>query len=34
MMKIAYFPDGYRKTKKEPVSPRAIKHLHDLKSLV
>jgi len=31
--KIAYFPDGYRKTKKEPVSPRAIKHLHDLKSI-
>lgn len=31
--KIAYFPDGYRKTKKEPVSPRAIKHLYDLKSI-
>ena len=31
--KIAYFPDGYRKNKKEPVSPRAIKHLYDLKSI-
>lgn len=28
--KIAYFPDGYRKTSKGPISPRAIKHLQDL----
>ena len=31
--KIAYFPDGYRKTAKEPISPRALKHLHDLQYL-
>lgn len=31
--KIAYFPDGYRKTAKEPISPRALKHLHDLQGL-
>tara|TARA_B100000035_G_scaffold66809_3_gene54578 strand:+ start:5525 stop:6358 length:834 start_codon:yes stop_codon:yes gene_type:complete len=31
--KIAYFPDGYRKTAKEPVSPRALKHLYDLVSI-
>jgi DNA-binding sugar fermentation-stimulating protein len=28
--KIAYFPDGYRKTKNEPVSPRALKHIREL----
>ena len=28
--KIAYFPVGYRKSKKEPISPRAIKHLEEL----
>ena len=28
--KIAYFPDGYRKTKTEPVSPRALKHIREL----
>lgn len=27
---IAYFPDGWRKKKSDPVSPRAIKHLQDL----
>ena len=27
---IAYFPDGYRKSKNEPVSPRALKHLNEL----
>jgi DNA-binding sugar fermentation-stimulating protein len=27
---ISYFPDGYRKKKNEPVSPRALKHLDDL----
>lgn len=31
--KIAYFPDGYRKTAKDPVSPRALKHLRDLMML-
>ena len=28
--KIAYFPDGYRKTSSEPVSPRALKHIKEL----
>lgn len=28
--KIAYFPDGYRKNKNEPVSERAIKHVIEL----
>jgi len=32
--KVAYFPDGYRKTAKAPISPRALKHLHDLQELV
>jgi DNA-binding sugar fermentation-stimulating protein len=31
--KIAYFPDGYRKKAKDPVSPRALKHLNDLMML-
>ena len=31
--KIAYFPDGYRKKAKDPVSPRALKHLKDLMML-
>ena len=31
--KIAYFPDGYRKNAKETISPRALKHLHDLETL-
>ena len=32
--KVAYFPDGYRKKKTEPVSPRALKHLNDLIQIV
>ena len=28
--KIAYFPDGYRKKKSDPVSPRATKHINEL----
>lgn len=28
--KVAYFPDGYRKHKTEPVSPRALKHIKEL----
>jgi DNA-binding sugar fermentation-stimulating protein len=28
--KVAYFPDGYRKSSKEPISARAIKHLENL----
>jgi len=28
--KVAYFPDGYRKTTLEPVSPRALKHIQEL----
>ena len=28
--KIAYFPDGYRKKRTEPVSPRALKHVREL----
>lgn len=28
--KIAYFPDGYRKKTKDPVSPRALKHIREL----
>lgn len=28
--KIAYFPDGYRKTKTETISPRALKHIKEL----
>lgn len=28
--KIAFFPDGYRKKSKEPVSPRALKHVREL----
>jgi DNA-binding sugar fermentation-stimulating protein len=28
--KIAYFPDGYRKKTSDPVSPRALKHIHEL----
>ena len=29
-IQISYFPDGYRKKKNTPVSPRALKHLDDL----
>lgn len=28
--KIAYFPDGYRKMAKDPISPRALKHIREL----
>ena len=28
--KIAYFPDGFRKKKGDPVSPRALKHIREL----
>jgi len=28
--KVAYFPDGYRKTSTDPVSPRALKHIREL----
>lgn len=28
--KVAYFPDGYRKTRLDPVSPRALKHIREL----
>lgn len=28
--KVAYFPDGYRKSSKEPISVRAVKHLENL----
>ena len=31
--KIAYFPDGYRKQKKDTVSPRALKHVQELQQL-
>ena len=31
--KTALFPIGYRKSKKEPISPRAIKHLNELAEL-
>jgi DNA-binding sugar fermentation-stimulating protein len=28
--KVAYFPDGYRKKRSDPVSPRALKHVKEL----
>jgi DNA-binding sugar fermentation-stimulating protein len=28
--KVAYFPDGYRKMAKDPISPRALKHIREL----
>lgn len=31
--KVAYFPDGYRKKKGDVVSPRALKHINELKQL-
>jgi DNA-binding sugar fermentation-stimulating protein len=31
--KISYFPDGYRKKKNDPVSPRALKHIRELTEL-
>ena len=30
---VSYFPDGYRKSKKEVVSPRALKHIQELEQL-
>jgi DNA-binding sugar fermentation-stimulating protein len=32
--KIAYFPDGYRKNSTDVVSPRALKHINELKEIV
>jgi len=32
--KISYFPDGYRKNKKDVVSPRALKHIEELEQIV
>jgi sugar fermentation stimulation protein A len=32
--KIAYFPDGYRKNKNDPISPRALKHIQELETIV
>ena len=32
--KIAYFPDGYRKSTEEVISPRALKHVQHLGRLV
>ena len=32
--KIAYFPDGYRKNSTDIVSPRALKHINELKEIV
>lgn len=31
--KIAYFPDGFRKTSKDVISPRALKHIQELEML-
>ena len=31
--KVAYFPDGYRKKASDPVSPRALKHVNELRIL-
>lgn len=31
--KVAYFPDGYRKNSKDPVSPRALKHIEELTTI-
>ena len=31
--KISYFPDGYRKNKNDPVSPRALKHIQELEKI-
>lgn len=28
--KVAYFPDGYRKKRNDPISPRALKHVQEL----
>lgn len=34
MKKIAYFPDGYRKSGQQIVSPRALKHIQELEEIV
>lgn len=31
--KISYFPDGYRKTVKDTISPRALKHINELSKI-
>lgn len=31
--KMAYFPDGYRKSKKDTISPRALKHITELEEI-
>jgi DNA-binding sugar fermentation-stimulating protein len=31
--KIAYFPDGFRKKLSDPVSPRALKHINELREI-
>ena len=31
--KTAYFPDGFRKSAKDPISPRALKHMNELAEL-
>jgi DNA-binding sugar fermentation-stimulating protein len=31
--KVAYFPDGYRKSMNDPVSPRALKHVQELQRI-
>ena len=31
--KVCYFPDGYRKKSSDPVSPRALKHIRELKNI-
>lgn len=31
--KVGYFPDGFRKKKSDPVSPRALKHVRELESI-
>lgn len=31
--KVSYFPDGYRKKKNDPVSPRALKHINELSQI-
>ena len=30
---VAYFPDGYRKSKKDVISPRALKHVQELQQM-
>lgn len=33
LSKVAYFPDGYRKNKKDVISPRALKHIQELEAI-